>query len=92
MGEELAVLQEWPGLRGILAIETIRHMHYQFATQAVLRYYLTSCSDAPAVLSEAIRRHRLKTVCIGCLMWSSAKTMPAVVTGSPRANSMRCES
>lgn len=57
LGDELAALRAWPGLRAILAIETIRHVHHQPGTQAEIRYYLTSCPDAPAVLTEAIRRH-----------------------------------
>jgi predicted transposase YbfD/YdcC len=57
VGDELTVLQDWPGLRAILAIETIRHVHHQPGTRAEIRYYLTSCPDAPAVLLEAVRRH-----------------------------------
>jgi predicted transposase YbfD/YdcC len=44
-------------LQAILAIETIRHVQHQPGTHAEIRYYLTSCADAPAVLIEAIRRH-----------------------------------
>lgn len=55
--DELAALQDWPGLRAILAIETIRHVQHQPGTHTEIRYYLTSCPDAPAVLIEAIRRH-----------------------------------
>lgn len=57
LGAELAALREWPGLRAILAVETIRHVQHQPGTHAEIRYYLTSCSDTPAVLIEAIRRH-----------------------------------
>jgi predicted transposase YbfD/YdcC len=57
LADELAALQDWPGLRAVIAVETIRHVQHQPGTQAEIRYYLTSCSDAPAVLIEAIRRH-----------------------------------
>lgn len=57
VSDELAALQDWPGLQAILAIETIRHVQHQPGTHAEIRYYPTSCSDAPAVLIEAIRRH-----------------------------------
>jgi predicted transposase YbfD/YdcC len=57
LGAELAALRDWPGLRALLAVETIRHVQHQPGTHAEIRYYLTSCSDAPAVLIEAVRRH-----------------------------------
>jgi predicted transposase YbfD/YdcC len=57
LADELAALRDWPGLRAILAVETIRHVQHQPGTHAEIRYYLTSCPDAPAVLIEAIRRH-----------------------------------
>jgi predicted transposase YbfD/YdcC len=55
--EELAALRDWPGLRAVIAIETIRQVQHQPGTHVEIRYYLTSCCDAPAVLMEAIRRH-----------------------------------
>ena len=57
LGEELAGLRTWPGLRAIIAVETIRQVQHQPGTRAEWRYYLTSCPDAPAVLIQAIRRH-----------------------------------
>jgi len=57
LGEELAALQDWPGLWAIIAVETIRHVQHQPGTQAEIRYYLTSCPDTPAVLIEAIHRY-----------------------------------
>jgi predicted transposase YbfD/YdcC len=44
-------------LWAILAIKPIRHVQQQPGTYAEIRYYLTRCADAPAVLIEAIRRH-----------------------------------
>lgn len=57
LSEELAVLRDWPGLRAVIATETIRQVQHQRGTHAEIRYYLTSCPDAPAVLLAAIRRH-----------------------------------
>ena len=55
--EELTALRDWPGLRSIVVVETIRQVQHQTGTHVELRYYLTSCCDAPAVLIEAVRRH-----------------------------------
>ncbi|MGI4832154.1 MAG: ISAs1 family transposase [Janthinobacterium lividum] len=55
--DELAALRDWPGWWAILAVETIRHVQHQPSTHAAIRSYLTSCSDASAVLIAAIRRH-----------------------------------
>lgn len=57
VGEHLAGLRTWPGLRAIIVVETIRSVQHQPGTRAEWRYYLTSCPDAPAVLIQAIRRH-----------------------------------
>lgn len=57
LGDEVAALQTWPGLRAIIAVETIRQVQHQPGTHVEWRYYLTSCPDAPAVLIQAIRRH-----------------------------------
>jgi predicted transposase YbfD/YdcC len=52
---ELEPLHEWPDLRALLAVETIRSGTGK--TEAEIRYFLTSCDDDPAVLAQAIRRH-----------------------------------
>jgi predicted transposase YbfD/YdcC len=54
---ELDALRDWPGIRNVLAIETIRSVAHSYETQAEIRYYLTSCDDAPEVLIQAVRRH-----------------------------------
>jgi predicted transposase YbfD/YdcC len=54
---ELESLHEWPDLRTVLAVETIRGVHGTGKTEAEIRYFLTSCGDDPAVLVRAIRRH-----------------------------------
>jgi predicted transposase YbfD/YdcC len=53
----LEALQAWPGLHTVLAIETIRSINGSGRTEAEVRYFLSSCSDDPAVLVAAIRRH-----------------------------------
>lgn len=57
LGDEVAALRTWPGLRAVIAVETIRQVQHQPGTHVEWRYYLTSCPDAPAVLIQAIRRH-----------------------------------
>jgi predicted transposase YbfD/YdcC len=54
---ELEPLHEWPDLRSLLAVETIRSVNGTGKTEAEIRYFLTSCRDNPAVLAQAIRRH-----------------------------------
>src|SRR5919112_513738 len=55
---ELESLHEWPDLRTVLAVETIRGVHGTGKTEAEIRYFLTGCGDNPAVLVRAIRQHR----------------------------------
>jgi predicted transposase YbfD/YdcC len=57
VGGELEPLHEWPDLRTLLAVETIRSINSTGKTEAEIRYFLTSCDDDPAVLAQAIRRH-----------------------------------
>ncbi|MDD5463015.1 MAG: ISAs1 family transposase [Methylococcales bacterium] len=54
---ELAALRDWPGIRNVQAIETIRRVAHSHETQAEIRYDLTRCDDAPEVLIQAVRRH-----------------------------------
>jgi predicted transposase YbfD/YdcC len=54
---ELESLREWPDLRTVLAVETIRGVTGTGKVEAEIRYFLTSCGDDPAVLVRAIRRH-----------------------------------
>jgi predicted transposase YbfD/YdcC len=56
-GAELEPLHEWPDLRTLLAVETIRSVNGIDKTEAEIRYFLSSCGDDPAVLAQAIRRH-----------------------------------
>ena len=56
-GAELEPLHEWPNLRTLLAVETIRSVNGTDKIETEIRYFLTSCNDDPAVLGRAIRRH-----------------------------------
>jgi predicted transposase YbfD/YdcC len=55
--KDLEPLRAWPDLCTVLAVETIRSVNGTGKTEAEIRYFLTSCSDDPAVLVRAIRRH-----------------------------------
>jgi predicted transposase YbfD/YdcC len=54
---ELEPLNEWPDLRALLAVETIRSVNGTDKVETEIRYFLTSCDDDAAVLGRAIRRH-----------------------------------
>src|SRR3982751_5900024 len=53
----LEALRAWPGLRTVLAVETIRGVNGSGTVEAEIRYFLSSCDDDPKVLIQAIRRH-----------------------------------
>jgi predicted transposase YbfD/YdcC len=54
----LDALSGWPGLRTVLAVESIRSLDSApTKVESEIRYFLSSCADAPAVLSQAIRSH-----------------------------------
>jgi len=53
----LEALRPWPGLRTVLAVETIRGVNGAGKVEAEIRYFLSSCGDDPKVLLQAIRRH-----------------------------------
>jgi predicted transposase YbfD/YdcC len=54
----LDALSGWPGLRTVLAVESIRSLNSTpTKVESEIRYFLSSCSDAPAVLNQAIRSH-----------------------------------
>src|ERR671916_521529 len=54
---ELEALSAWPGLRTVLAVETIRGVDGTSKVEAGIRYFLSSCRDDPATLGQAIRTH-----------------------------------
>ena len=53
----LEALDAWPGLRTVLAVETIRGVNGSGKVEAGIRCFLSSCRDDPAMLVQAIRRH-----------------------------------
>jgi predicted transposase YbfD/YdcC len=50
-------LADWPGLRAVLAVETIRGIPGRGKVTAEIRYYLSSAKLPPAALAAAIRSH-----------------------------------
>src|SRR6195952_1150813 len=54
----LDALSGWPGLRTVLAVESIRSVNSAPAkVESETRYVLSSCPDDPAILGQAIRSH-----------------------------------
>ena len=50
-------LEDWPGLRAVLAVETIRGIPGRGKVTAEIRHYLSSAALPPEALAVAIRRH-----------------------------------
>jgi|GWRWMinimDraft_5_1066013.scaffolds.fasta_scaffold15376_1 predicted transposase YbfD/YdcC len=57
VNDELAQLHDWPGIRNIVMIESIRNVSGSHETSTELRYYLSSCADSPTVQIAAVRKH-----------------------------------
>jgi predicted transposase YbfD/YdcC len=54
----LDALSGWPGLRSVLAVESIRSVNGASSkVETEIRYFLSSCPDGPAVLGQAVRAH-----------------------------------
>ena len=53
----LPALADWPGLRTVLAVESIRGLKGSGKVEADIRYFLSSSSAEAPVLAQAIRRH-----------------------------------
>ena len=53
----LEALGEWPRLRTVLAVESIRSINGSGKVDAEIRYFLSSFAGDPQVLAQAIRRH-----------------------------------
>ena len=53
----LEPLCDWPGLKVVLAEETIRSVNGSGKTETDTRYFLSSSADQPEILAKAIRRH-----------------------------------
>src|SRR3954469_8284315 len=52
-----ATLKDWPGLRAVLAVETIRGIPGRGEVTAEIRHYVSSAALPPEALAVAIRRH-----------------------------------
>jgi predicted transposase YbfD/YdcC len=52
-----ATLADWPGLKAVLAVETIRGTPGRGKVTAEIRHYLSSAALPPAALAAAIRNH-----------------------------------
>jgi predicted transposase YbfD/YdcC len=52
-----ATLADWPGLRAVLAVETIRGIPGRGKVTAEIRHYLSSAKLPPEALAVAIRNH-----------------------------------
>src|SRR5205085_9071984 len=50
-------LKDWPGLKAVLAIETIRGIPGRGKVTAEIRHYLSSAALPPEALAAAIRNH-----------------------------------
>jgi predicted transposase YbfD/YdcC len=50
-------LKDWPGLRAVLAVETIRGIPGRGRVTAEIRHYLSSAALPPEALAAAIRNH-----------------------------------
>src|SRR3954471_15494115 len=50
-------LKDWPGLRAVLAVETIRGIPGRGKVTAEIRHYLSSAELPPAALATAMRNH-----------------------------------
>ena len=53
----LPALADWPGLRTVLAVESIRGINGSGKVEADIRYFLSSSSAEAPVLAQAICRH-----------------------------------
>ncbi len=53
----LEALSNWPGLRTVLAVESIRSINGRNKVEAEIRYFLSSYTGDAQVLVQAIRRH-----------------------------------
>ncbi|MEJ7658470.1 MAG: ISAs1 family transposase [Hymenobacter sp.] len=81
--DELAALRDWPGLRAIIAVETIRQVQHQPGTHveiALLPDQLPGCAQR-CLSRPSAATGPLKTACTGCSTLSSGKTTRAVATG-----------
>jgi predicted transposase YbfD/YdcC len=53
----VATLKDWPGLKAVLAVETIRGIPGRGKVTAEIRHYLSSAALPPEALAVAVRNH-----------------------------------
>jgi predicted transposase YbfD/YdcC len=53
---ELTILQEWPGISSIIAVESIRRVGFE-DTRCDIRYFISSADPADTRIATAIRQH-----------------------------------
>jgi predicted transposase YbfD/YdcC len=53
----LETLRDWPGLKTVVAVESIRSINDSRKIDTEIRYFLSSCKDSAEVLAKAIRQH-----------------------------------
>jgi predicted transposase YbfD/YdcC len=53
----LEPLRDWPGLKTVVAVESIRSINGSRKIDTEIRYFLSSCKDSAEVLAKAIRQH-----------------------------------
>jgi len=59
----------WPGLRSVLAVESIRSVDSApTKVESEIRYFLSSCPDGPATLGKAIRSHWAVENALHCVL------------------------
>ncbi len=78
----LDALSGWPGLRTVLAVESIRSVNSApTKVESEIRSFLSSCPDGPATLGKAIRSH---WAIENTLHWVLDVTFPGEPLGSTR--------
>jgi predicted transposase YbfD/YdcC len=85
---ELEPLRDWPGLKTVLAVESIRTVNGSGKTEVEIRYFLSSSAEQPEILATAIRG-RSRTACIGCSTLPSTK-ITAGYEIATRCKTSRC--
>jgi len=83
----LEALSGWPGLRTVLAVESIRSVNSApTKVESRIRYFLSSCPDSPAALGQAVRSH---WAIENTLHWVLDVTFPGEPLGSTREDDSR---
>jgi hypothetical protein len=49
-------LRDWPGLKTVLAVESIRTVNGSGKTEVEIRYFLSSSAEQPEILATAAPR------------------------------------